>query len=159
VRAVRNGVIASAVRKTPYTTQGWRPTSAVTQPLNVAMNGSGKVRNVAQSSSRFCSMRPLWIRYEPIQAISSMTAQQPTMMRKLKNGIATGGQFSGGMLSSPTSPAERSSESIKLPKGGGSVIANRFRWFSTSGQASSTSEAGFSSCHRASIAAIFAGWW
>ena len=81
------------------------------------------------------------------------------MMRKLKNGIATGGQFSGGMLSSPTSPAVRLSESIRLPKGGGKVIANRLRWLSTSGQASSTSEAGFSSCHRASIAAIFDGWW
>jgi hypothetical protein len=88
-----------------------------------------------------------------------MIIPQPTMMRKLKNGIATGGQFSRGMLSSPTSPAERLSESIRLPKGGGSVIANRFRRFSTSGQASNTSKAGFSSCHRASIAAIFAGWW
>ena len=81
------------------------------------------------------------------------------MMRKLKNGITTGGQFSGGMLSNPTSPAERLSESIRLPNGGGKVIANRLRRFSTSGQASSTSEAGFSSCHRASIAAIFDGWW
>ncbi len=46
---------------------------------------------------------------------------------------------------------------MRLPNGGGSVIAKRFRRFSTSGQASSTSEAGFSSCHRASIAAIFDG--
>jgi hypothetical protein len=46
-----------------------------------------------------------------------------------------------------------------LPHGGGSVIANRFRRFSTSGQAISTSEAGFSLCHRPSIAAIFDGWY
>ena len=57
------------------------------------------------------------------------------------------------------SPAVRLSESIRLPNGGGSVIGNRLRWCSTSGQASNTSEAGFWSCHRPSIAAIFAGWW
>src|SRR5215469_15515049 len=88
-----------------------------------------------------------------------MTSQQPTMMRKLKNVITTGGQFSWGMLSSPTSFAERLSESIRLPNGAGKVMAKRFRRFSTSGQASSTSEAGCSSCQRASIAAIFEGWW
>ena len=87
-----------------------------------------------------------------------MASPQPTMIRKVKNGITTGGQFSGGMLSSPTSAAVRLSESIRLPNGAGSVIANRLRRCATSGQASSTSEAGCSSCHRASIAAIFAGW-
>jgi hypothetical protein len=34
------------------TAQGWRPTSAVTQPLSIAMNGNGKLRNVAQSNNR-----------------------------------------------------------------------------------------------------------
>src|SRR5207253_11166401 len=66
-------------------------------------------------------------RYDPAQATIIMTSQQPAMMRKLKNGISTGGQFSGGMLSSPTSAAVRLSESIRLPKGGGSVIAKRDR--------------------------------
>jgi len=47
-----------------------------------------------------------------------------------KNGITTGGQFSGGMLLRPVSPAVRLSESIRLPNGGGSVIANRLRRFS-----------------------------
>ena len=41
------------------------------------------------------------------------------MMRTAKNGITTGGQFCGGMLSSPTSFAVRLSESIRLPNGGG----------------------------------------
>src|ERR1700737_4445187 len=40
------------------------------------------------------------------------------MIRNVKNGMRTGGQFSGGMLLSPTSPAVRLSESIRLPKGG-----------------------------------------
>ena len=44
------------------------------------------------------------------------------MMRNAKNGITTGGQFSGGILSSPTSPALRLSESMRLPKGAGSVF-------------------------------------
>jgi hypothetical protein len=81
----------------------------------------------------------------------------PTMIRKLKKGMTTGGQFFGGMLLSPVSPAVRLSESIRLPNGGGSAIANRLRRFSTSGQANSTSPAGFSSFQRPSIAAIFEG--
>src|ERR1700724_3255391 len=99
------------------------------------MNGKGKLRKIAHSSDRLCAMRPLRIKYDPAQATDIMTNQQPTMMRKLKNGISTGGQFSGGMLSSPTSAAVRLSESIRLPKGGGSVIAKRFRRLSTSGLA------------------------
>jgi hypothetical protein len=52
-----------------------------------------------------------------------MANPQPTMIRNVKNGMGTGGQFSRGMLLRPTSPAMRLSESIKLPKGVGSVIA------------------------------------
>src|SRR5258706_15476714 len=64
--------------------QGWRPTSAVNQPVKIAMNGSGKLRNVAHSSGRFSSMRPLAIRYDPVQASTSMISQQPTMILKAK---------------------------------------------------------------------------
>ena len=57
------------------------------------------------------------------KASASMANPQPTMIRNVKNGMGTGGQFSRGMLLRPTSPAMRLSESIKLPKGVGSVIA------------------------------------
>ena len=59
--------------------------------------------------------------------------------------------------SSPVSAAVKLSESIRLPKGGGSVIANRLRRFATSGHANRTSDPGFSSFQRPSIAAILAG--
>src|SRR6266851_2480808 len=81
----------------------------------------------------------------------------PTMIRKLKNGMTTGAQSSRGMLLSPVSPAVRLSESIRLPKGGGSVTAKRLRPLSTSGHANNTSPAGFSSFQRPSIAAILEG--
>jgi len=51
--------MASAVRTTPYTVQGWRPTSAVYQPVNMAMYGKAKVRNVHNNKSRLRSMRSL----------------------------------------------------------------------------------------------------
>ena len=39
----------------------------------------------------------------PTQASSSMTSPQPTMIRKAKNGISTGGRSCGGKSVSPTS--------------------------------------------------------
>ena len=81
----------------------------------------------------------------------------PTMMRKVKNGISTGGRSSGGKLSSPTSRESQVPEAMKLPSRGTS-IANRLRRFASSGIAISTSVAGCSVCQRASIAANFAGW-
>ena len=61
-RVVRNGVTASAVRSTPNTVHGWRPTSAVNQPVRMAIWGKGKLKNMHQSNGRFCSMRPLALR-------------------------------------------------------------------------------------------------
>src|SRR5438270_840962 len=122
--------------------------SIATQNMTTAILLQGRDEPSTRGGARRRPTSAGWGRRQPVAPPGVLGDQR-----------ATGGQFSGGMLSSPTSPAERSSESIKLPKGGGSVIANRFRWFFSSGQASRTSEAGFSSCHRASIAAIFAGWW
>src|SRR5215472_5201039 len=119
----------------------------------------GKDTNAIHRNQRVVSKWPRKRSQLPNQLTASITRPMPTIIRKVKNGIRIGGQFSRGMLSSPTSPAVRLPESMRLPHGGGSVIAKRFRWFSTSGQASSTSEAGFSSCHRPSIAAIFDGWY
>ena len=56
-RADRKGVTAANVRRTPYTTHGWRPTSAVNQPVRVAMKGRGKLKKVSQSRNRLRSMR------------------------------------------------------------------------------------------------------
>src|SRR5215472_16971996 len=55
---VSDGVIASAVRNRPYTTQGWRPTSAVNQPASTATNPVGNERNDTQRNQRVVSKRP-----------------------------------------------------------------------------------------------------
>ena len=123
------------------------------------MKPSGKERNIAHSSQRRVSSRSSSASHEPTQARKSMTIPQPTMTRNARKGMTTGGQSVRGILSRPTSPAVKLSESMRLPKGAGRVTAKRLRRLATSGQASSTSPAGFSSCHRASMAAIFAGWW
>ena len=86
-----------------------------------------------------------------------MMRPMPTIKRKARNGIRTGGRSSAGNASSPTSRASKLPEAIKLPSRGTS-IASRFRWAASSGMASSTSLAGCCVCQRASIAANFAGW-
>src|SRR5258707_8751043 len=93
---VRVGVTAWAVRRSPYTVQGWRPTSAVNQPVRIAMNGRGKLRKIDQSSGRLLSIRRVQLKREPSQASSSIRRPQPTMIRKAKKGIATGGRSAGG---------------------------------------------------------------
>ena len=95
--------MALAVRSTPYTTHGWRPTSAVYQPASVAMNGSGKLRKMKRSSQRLFSIRCLMISQEPSHASPSMIRPQPTMTRKVMNGMRTGGRSCGGKDVSPTS--------------------------------------------------------
>ena len=80
----------------------------------------------------------------------------PTMMRKPKNGITTGGRSSRGNDSSPTSAAVQLPDAIMLPSFG-IEMANRFFSAFESGIPINTSDAGCSFFHRASIAANFAG--
>src|ERR1700682_1460478 len=120
------------------------------------MKGNGKLRKVSQSSTRLCSMRPLWIKYDPTQATSSMTSQQPTMILNVKNGIITGGRSGGGKSVNPTSLEVKLMLPIRLPRTG---ILSSYLLVSDaeSGIAIKTSPAGCSSCQRPSIAANFAG--
>ena len=67
------------------------------------MKGSGKLKKVSHISARLCSRRPLRPSQVPTQAIASRSRPQPTMMRKAKNGIATGGRSARGKSSKPTS--------------------------------------------------------
>jgi hypothetical protein len=46
------GLAPSAVRMRPYTSQGWRPSSAVIQPVVVAMYGNGNASISVQSIGR-----------------------------------------------------------------------------------------------------------
>ena len=85
-----------------------------------------------------------------------MISPIPTIRRKPKNGITTGGRSSFGNASSPVSFAVQLPEAIMLPSFGIS-IANRFFSAFSSGIAISTSLAGCCVFQRASIAANFAG--
>jgi hypothetical protein len=85
-----------------------------------------------------------------------MMSPMPTMMRKAKKGMMTGGRSRGGNVSRPTSRESQVPEAMKLPSLG-TTNANRFFCALGSGRPISTSEAGCSVCHRASIAANFAG--
>src|SRR5271165_4726679 len=55
-----------------------------------------------------------------------MIRPMPTIRRKPKNGMITGGRSSGGYASSPISFASQLPEAMKLPSFGTS-IANKFR--------------------------------
>src|SRR6266404_8622144 len=118
VWAVKKGVIASAVRSNPKTAQGCRPISAVNQPVHVAIKGNGKLRNVAHKNRRYRPIRPAKFKYEPMKASASMIIPHPSMMRKVKNVMRTGGQSCRGKLVSPTSLESKLMLPIRLPRMG-----------------------------------------
>src|SRR6476469_8112255 len=89
---VNVGVMASAVRNKPHTTQGWRPTSAVNQPVSTAMNPVGQAKKAHHRNQREVSKRPRQRSQLPSQLIAKITKPMPTIARKAKNGITTGGQ-------------------------------------------------------------------
>src|SRR6266849_1603845 len=96
--------------------QGCRPTSAVNQPVQVAIKGNGKLRNVAHRNRRYRSIIAARLRYEPMKATASMIKPHPTMMRKVKNGMSTGGRSCRGKLVKPTSLESRLTLPIRLPR-------------------------------------------
>ena len=120
------------------------------------MKPVGNDRNVPQRNQRVVSSRPRQRRKLPNHETASMISPIPTIIRKAKNGISTGGRSSGGKVSSPISRAVQLPEAMKLPSLGIS-IANRLRSFASSGIAISTSLAGCCVFQRASIAANLAG--
>src|ERR1700737_4434800 len=86
------GEAASAVRRMPVAAHGWRPTSATVQPEMMAMKTIGQVPDASLRNRRESSSRPRshWI--VPQAAIAIMIRPRPTISRKAKNGIATGGR-------------------------------------------------------------------
>ena len=68
------GVTASAVRKTPCTTHGCRPTSVTVHPASVAMNPNGATIASARSSSRWSSDRRLRTHDDAAHALTSAIA-------------------------------------------------------------------------------------
>ena len=86
----------------------------------------GNARNVPQRNQRVVSSRPRQRRKLPNHETASMISPIPTIRRKPKNGITTGGRSSFGNASSPISFAVQLPEAIMLPSFGIS-IANRLR--------------------------------
>ena len=91
-----------------------------------------KARKVPQRNQRVVSSRPRSRRAVPNQETASMISPSPTMIRKLKKGISTGGWSSNGKVSSPISRAVQLPEAMKLPSFGSST-AKRFRFSASSG--------------------------
>src|ERR1700736_6657253 len=129
--------------------QDCRPTSAVNQPVQVAIKGKGKLRNVAHKNRRFRPIRPAKFKYEPMKASASMIIPHPTMMRKVKNGISSGGQSCRGKLVTPTSLEQKLILPIRLPRTG-IEIAYLLLADAASGIPIKTSLAGCSSCQQPS---------
>src|ERR1700678_201698 len=98
--------------------QGCRPTSAVNHPVSVAIKPSGNELKVAHKNQRFRSSPPLVMKSVPNHARPSIKRPHPTIRRKAKNGISTGGRSATGKLVSPTSLLWRLKEPIKLPRYG-----------------------------------------
>ena len=51
--------LAIMVGSRPYTVQGWRPTSAVTQPISQAIQGTGIIHGARRRNQRLCCT---WLR-------------------------------------------------------------------------------------------------
>ena len=80
----------------------------------------------------------------------------PTIARKAKNGITTGGQSASGKSANPGTLASQVPVAMKLPTFGDSM-ANRLRRLASSGIANHTSVPGCWLCQRASMAANLVG--
>src|SRR5712671_865863 len=115
---IKFGVTASAVLKAPYAAQGCLPTSAVNQPVKVARNGNGKPKKIAHSKSLVRSSAFLKARSDPSHATANMASPQPTITRKAKNGMSTGGLSAFAKEVNPTSFEFKVIVAIRLPRTG-----------------------------------------
>ena len=85
----------------PWTIHGWRPTSAVIHPSSVARIGAGMAATASHSHQRCFSRERRHRKKTPITMSRSISAPSPTIMWKLMNVSATGGQSDGSTWSSP----------------------------------------------------------
>ena len=74
------GLAPCAVRNRPYTSQGWRPSSAVIQPTVFAMYGRGNASMRIHSMGRARSSRPAHQRSTAASAIAVRMVPSPAMM-------------------------------------------------------------------------------
>ncbi len=77
---VSSGDRPSAVCSRPYTIHGWRPSSAVSQPAMLAMNGNGVARSSSHSAQRLSQSFRRQRRKAPTSMITGKMVPSPTMM-------------------------------------------------------------------------------
>ena len=71
---------ASLVRSRPYTTHGCRPTSAVTHPTWLAMNGRGTANTNVHNNHRFSNNAPRQRSHDAKSVNAIESSPSPTMM-------------------------------------------------------------------------------
>ena len=92
------GVAASAVRITPYTTQGWRPTSVTYQPASMAISPEGPIHSAKRCSARIRTAGRASASTAPRSPARS-SGPNPTMTRKDQNTTGTLGRSAAGRTS------------------------------------------------------------
>src|SRR5690606_17415331 len=109
------GETESAVRRSPYTVYGWRPTSVTVQPHRIATRPEGDAASAARhrAGESYSRRRRRCTRlHRPMPA---MTRPRPTMMRKLQKTVATCGQSARSKRSSPVISASGEWPRMTLP--------------------------------------------
>src|SRR6266508_2549696 len=102
---VAKGEADSAVRSSPKTVNGWRPVSVVIQPASTAMKPAGPIAIESQCNRRAWYSFPRHRIPKLSKPSPNISDPRPTMTRNDQNVIGTGGQFSLGTVSRPSSGA------------------------------------------------------
>ena len=121
-----------------------------------AKKPSGEASMQRRRNQPASNSRPFQRSHQLTTTIASMTSPIPTMMRKPKKGMATGGAFSAGKSFRPCTVPFGSWVRMRLPRSGIDITS----WFvaaASSGMAKRFSGTRLSVFQIASIAASFAG--
>jgi hypothetical protein len=108
-----SGDADSAVRISPYTVNGCRPTSVVIHPAITATNPAGPMSTAKRFNVRHSYSLPRQRASRLHAPSANISTPRPTMMRNVQNTTRTGGRSAAGIVSSPASGASRSCLRIK----------------------------------------------
>src|SRR5215510_8286440 len=103
-------------RSSPYTVQGWRPTSVVVHPASTATKPSGPIAMQSQRNQGLSNRRSRKRNHQLAATTASLKNPMPTMTRKAKKGIATGGRSSSLNSFRPLISPSRLWVRMRLPR-------------------------------------------
>src|SRR5450631_1684089 len=136
------GEVASAVRNTPCTVQGWRPRSVTTQPAITATKPIHQHCDMTRRYQRVSNSVPRHHKNAPTNAAAIMNEPMASMMRKAKNTFLTGGRSEAGTLLKPgNKPFQVCVRTSEAPPG--IEISKRLTPAFSSGQAKMWKPSGF----------------